>query len=322
MTLRFPLTTNGAAVERFNFPGLIQVSQAISDGPVRKLPHSNTELKRQIRELQRAEEKLLKAQADLAHLSRVSTMGQLAASLAHEINQPITSILSNANASLRWLARESPDIGEARVAIQRILRDANRMADIIARIRTLLQRRDTSRELFDFTAAIEEIIVLTAGQMQQTGVTFNAQLEHTPLVRGDKVQLQQVVLNLLVNASEAMTAVPANSRTLHLIARCVPTDDNDLQSCPDQEWIQSASAYLLVTVADSGPGLSFKSRRYLFQPFYTTKSHGLGMGLAISRSIVEAHDGRLWAQDNEPQGALFRFALSLPSETSGNHSRR
>ena len=251
------------------------------------------EINRDVTERKQAEEALRAAQAELAHVARVMTMGELTASIAHEVNQPLSGMVLNANASLRWLAGATPNLDEAREALSRIIRDGNRASDVIAKIRALLRKTDMEKERLDMNDTIREVVALAQGEMRRTGVALRAELEgDLPRVLGDRVQLQQVILNLLMNGIEAMSAVTDRSRDL-LIRSC-----------------QHESDKVLVAVQDSGMGLDPKNMERIFDAFYTTKAQGMGMGLAISRSIVENHGGRLWAVPNDGPGATFQFTLS------------
>jgi PAS domain S-box-containing protein len=255
-------------------------------------------------ELRRSEANLLKTQAELAHVTRVMTMGEFASSIAHEVNQPIAGIVTNGNACLRWLARvkgESAELGEARQALQRIIRDGARAGDVIARIRALLKKTKTVKEPLDLNEAIREVIVLTRSEINGQRVALRLNLApDLPLVLGDRVQLQQVMLNLILNGIDAMTTVEGRSRELVI----------------DTEVHGETEA--LVTVRDAGIGLHPQNVEQIFEAFHTTKPGGLGMGLSISRSIVGSHGGRLWATANEVSGATFQFTLS--TQSSGNQS--
>jgi signal transduction histidine kinase len=220
------------------------------------------------------------------------TIGELTASIAHEVNQPLSGMVLNANASLRWLAGATPNLDEAREALSRIIRDGNRASDVIAKIRALLRKTDMEKERLDMNDAIREVVALAQGEVRRTGVALRAELEgDLPRVLGDRVQLQQVILNLVMNGIEAMSAVTDRSRDLLIRSR------------------QHESDKVLVAVQDSGMGLDPKNMERIFDAFYTTKGQGLGMGLAISRSIVENHGGRLWAVPNDGPGATFQFTL-------------
>jgi NO-binding membrane sensor protein with MHYT domain len=245
-------------------------------------------------ERKRVEEALLQARAELAHVNRVTTMGQLAASIAHEINQPITAATTNANAGLLWLAADPPDLDEVRDAFDRIIKAGRQAGEVISRIRTFIKRVPARKDSFKINEAILEVIALTHGELAKNGVSLQTQLASgLPLVEGDRVQLQQVILNLTVNAIEAMNEVSDGSRNL-LISTSLDTPGE-----------------VTITVRDSGRGLKPETLERLFEPFYTTKPTGMGMGLSICRSIAETHGGRLWATANVPRGASFH--LSLPA---------
>ena len=251
-----------------------------------------TERKRAEAETHESERHVHEMQMEVAHANRVATMGQLTASIAHEVNQPITAAVTNAQAALRWLAARPPDLGEARQALDSIVRDANRAGDVIGRIRDIVKKAPPRKDRVDLNEAIREVIEVTRGEAAKNGVSVQTALgEGLPPIEGDRVQLQQVVLNLVVNAVQAMSAVPEGPRELVITtARAEPTG-------------------VLVAVKDSGPGLGPASLERLFAPFYTTKPNGLGMGLSICRSIIEAHKGMIWAEPNVPQGTMFRFTL-------------
>jgi signal transduction histidine kinase len=219
-------------------------------------------------------------------------MGELAASIAHEVNQPLAGIVTNGNASLRWLAGPSPNLDEAREAIQRIIRDGSRAGQVVARIRALSQKTRAAKEFLDINEAIEEIVVLTSGELRrnQVGLQMDLALD-LPLVVGDRVQLQQVVMNLILNGVEAMRNVAEHER--NLLIRTERGEGDEVR----------------VALQDSGIGLDPNTQEQLFDAFYTTKPGGLGMGLAISRSIVEYHGGRLWAVPSKGPGATFCFTL-------------
>jgi PAS domain S-box-containing protein len=246
---------------------------------------------RDVTERKRAEEALRQAQADLAHASRVTTMGELTASLAHEINQPISAAVTNANACIRWLAGDVPNLDKARAAATRIAQDGTRAAEIISRIRRLFQKSTPQWELVDVNEVIREMIVLLSGEAARYSVSVHTELPaDLPQVMGDRVQLQQVMLNLVMNSVDAMKEVDG---TRELSIRSQRAEDGQL----------------LVSVSDTGVGLPPQQADQIFNAFFTTKPQGTGMGLRISRSIVESHGGRLWAVDNPPRGASFYIAL-------------
>jgi PAS domain S-box-containing protein len=238
----------------------------------------------------RAEEARLDAQNKLAHANRVITMGQPAASIAHEVNQPIGATVTNAQAALRWLDRRPPDLAEVQQTLARIVKDGNRAAGIINEIRALMKKTPPRRDRLEINGAIREVVGLTRGEAATNGVLVQTELmEGLPYVQGDRVQLQQVILNLIINAFEAMSEVREGTRELLISTR------------------KAELGNVLVTVRDSGPGLAPATGDRLFESFYTTKPDGLGLGLTICRSIIEAHGGRLWACANEPRGAVFQF---------------
>jgi C4-dicarboxylate-specific signal transduction histidine kinase len=251
-----------------------------------------TERKRAEAEARESERRYREMQMEVAHANRVATMGQLTASIAHEVNQPIAAAVTNAEAALLWLGARSPDIEEARQAIGRIVQDARRAGKVIGRIRELIKKAPTRKGLVDINEAIREVIELTRGEAARNGASVQMALaKDLPLIEGDRVGLQQVVLNLVVNAVQAMCAVAEGQRELFITtARGDPNG-------------------VVVTVKDSGPGLPAESIEHLFAPFYTTKPEGLGMGLSICRSIIEAHWGRIWVTANLPQGAIFQFTV-------------
>jgi PAS domain S-box-containing protein len=250
-----------------------------------------TERKRAEDELHQREVSLREAQTELAHVSRVTTMGELAASIAHEVNQPLAGIVTNANASLRWLAGDSPNLAEAREAIRRIIRDGNRTGDVILRMRALFKKART-KERLDINEAIEEVVILTQSEARRNKVALRMEpaADLYP-VMGDRVQLQQVVMNLILNGIEAMSTVEDRERDL--VIRTQRGEGKEVR----------------VVVQDSGIGFDPLSAERIFDAFHTTKSGGLGMGLSISRSIVESHGGRLWAVPNDGPGATFQFTL-------------
>jgi C4-dicarboxylate-specific signal transduction histidine kinase len=269
-----------------------------------------------ITEQKRAEEALQEVQAELTHITRVTALGQLTASIAHEINQPLAGIITNANAGLRWLSGDSPKLDDACEAMRRIVRDANRVSNVISRVRALFKKAPTTKEQLNINEVIAEVLVLTRSEIQRNRISLEAKLgDNLPPILGDKVQLQQVVLNLLINAIEAMSAVADGSRNLTVSSQQGAAIPDEPKKCTGHEQEAVPVSWILVSVQDSGPGLDPKALDRLFEAFYTTKPHGLGMGLAISHSIIAAHGGRLWATANIPEGADFKFAL--PIEPAG-----
>jgi PAS domain S-box-containing protein len=261
-----------------------------------------------------AEEALQKAQTELAHVTRVTTLGELSASIAHEINQPLAAVGTNANASLRWLSGESPNLAEAREAIRRIIRDGNRAGEIIGRIRALAKKAPPKKDWLDLNETIDEVIAMARSEVQRNRVLLQTKLANDlPLILGDKIQLQQVILNLLMNAIEAMSGAGEGPRELGINSEKVTEINGESREerYEDRALTDAAWTHVSITVRDSGPGLDPQRLNRLFDAFYTTKPQGLGMGLAISRSIIEAHGGRLRAKTNAPRGALFQFTLPI-----------
>jgi len=251
-----------------------------------------TERKRTEETLRESERRYREAQMELAHANRVTTMGQLMASIAHEVNQPIAATVMSASAGLRWLAIQPPRLEEARQALGRIVRDGNRASDVIGRIHALIRKAPPRKERLDINETILEIIALTRGEVVKNGISSHIALANgLPLVLGDRIQLQQVILNLITNAVQAMSDVREGTRELRIGTQA------------------DVPGGVLVAVQDSGPGLPLESFDRLFDAFYTTKPDGLGMGLSICRSIIEVHEGRLWATANVPRGAIFQFTL-------------
>jgi PAS domain S-box-containing protein len=254
-----------------------------------------TERKRAEAEMRESELRYRELQMELAHASRVATMGHLSASIAHEINQPIAGIITNANAGLRWLGARTPNLEEARQAFARIMRDGNRAREVIDRVRSLARKAPPRLDRLDLNEAVREVIALAQAEIRRNRIQLQTRLgDGLPRIAGDRVQLQQVTTNLIVNAIEAMSDVSEGPRELTIVSGAGSSTD------------------VFVEVRDTGPGLDPANLDRLFQSFYTTKPNGMGMGLAISRSIVEAHGGRLSAAPNLPQGAVFR--LTLPVE--------
>jgi NO-binding membrane sensor protein with MHYT domain len=253
-------------------------------------------------EQQRAEEALRQARADLAHVSRVTTMGELTASLAHEVNQPIAAAVTNAQACLHWLAGDTPNLAEARASAMSIVEDGTRAAEIITRTRLLFKKASPRRELVDVNGVIREMNLLLRSELARYSISVRTELAaHLPRVGGDRVQLQQVMMNLIVNGIDAMKDVEG-TRELAVRSRRVGSEE------------------LMVCVSDTGVGLPSHQADQIFYAFFTTKSHGTGMGLSISRSIVESHGGRLWAADNSPRGATFHVVLPAAALAGVDHS--
>jgi hypothetical protein len=239
-----------------------------------------------------AEEALNLVRSELAHVARVTTLNTLTASIAHEVNQPLSGIMTNANTCLRMLSAEPPNVDGARETARRTIRDGNRAADVITRLRTLYSKKDPQPELMDLSEAAREVITLSLTELQRNRVILRHELaDDLPPVTGDRIQLQQVILNLLTNASDAMSTV--NDRPRELVVR-TERDEGDR---------------IRLSVKDAGVGFTPQAADKLFEAFYTTKNDGMGIGLSISRSIIEAHHGRLWAMENNGPGATFAFAI-------------
>jgi C4-dicarboxylate-specific signal transduction histidine kinase len=239
---------------------------------------------------------LRQAQADLAHISRVTTLGELTASLAHEVKQPIAAAVTDANTCLRWLTRDQPDLEEAREASLRVVKDATRAAEIIDRIRLLFKKGTPQRELVDVNEVIREMIVLLSNQATRYSIFVRTDLAaDIPRIMGDRVQLQQVLMNLIVNSIDAMKEADG---TRNLVIKSQRAENEQV----------------ILSVIDTGVGLPRQQADQIFNAFFTTKVQGTGMGLRISRSIVESHGGRLWAADNSPRGASFHFTLPTKAE--------
>jgi C4-dicarboxylate-specific signal transduction histidine kinase len=234
---------------------------------------------------------------ELVHVARFTSIGQLTASIVHEIYQPIAAAVTNADAGLRWLAAQPPNLEEARNSFDLIIKAGNQAGEVAGRIRALIKKAPMRKARLDINETILETIALTRSEMQRHGISLQTKLTNgLPRVWGDQVQLQQVILNLIMNAIEAMSDVSDASREL-LIGSSVTTPDA-----------------VTVAVRDTGPGLKAESVDHLFDAFYTTKPAGLGMGLSICRSITEAHGGRLWATANAPRGTVFQFVLPLQQD--------
>jgi C4-dicarboxylate-specific signal transduction histidine kinase len=242
-------------------------------------------------ERKRAEEALREAQAELAHVTRVTTLGEMTASIAHEINQPLAAVVNNASACLRWLAGQVPNLEEARQSAALIIADGHRAGEIISRIRALAKKAPPQKDWLNINETILEVIALARSEVQGNRIALKTKLSgELPVVLGDRIQLQQVILNLIINAIEAMSGAG---------------DPRELEVGTGKDEAQGVR----VAVRDSGPGLDPDGLDHLFTAFYTTKPQGMGMGLAISRSIIEAHGGRLWASANPQRGATFQFTL-------------
>jgi PAS domain S-box-containing protein len=251
-----------------------------------------------ITERRHAEEELRRSQSELALVARLSTMGELAGSIIHEINQPLAAMLMSAEACLNWLNRDQPDLDEARSAISRLARDSKRAADVIKGLRALAQRSGVELRNVDINDAIREVLTLLRGDLERGGVVLDVDLlAGDRPVHGDRVQLQQVLLNLIRNGIEAMSAVADRTRILKISSQA------------------AESGKALVSVEDTGAGIDKETADRMFEPLFTTKANGMGMGLSICRSIVEAHRGRLWATPNHPRGTVFQFTVPFATAT-------
>jgi C4-dicarboxylate-specific signal transduction histidine kinase len=259
-----------------------------------ELAKANDELRGEIAERQRAEEALQKAQGELAHVTRVMTLGELTSSIAHEVNQPLAAVVTNGQAALRWLALEIPRLDEVRAAVERVVRDGNRASEVIQRIRALAKKNPTLMVSVDINDVIREAILLVQREVSSRGALLRTELASAlPAVLGDRIQLQQVVVNLVINGVDAMASITDRPREIVI------------QSQPHE------TREVLVAVRDSGIGLDAESADRLFNAFFTTKASGMGMGLSISRSIIMAHGGRLWASPNADHGAAFQFTVPI-----------
>ena len=255
-----------------------------------------------VTERKRAEEeheRLRQLEADLAHMNRVSIMGELAASLAHELLHPIAAARNNARAGMRFLERTPPNLAEVKEALACVVSDADRAKDIVGRMRDHIKKAPPRREDFDINAAIHEVIVMVRSEIDKNQVSVSTRLATgLALVRADRVQMQQVIMNLILNAVEAMGSVEDGARELSIRTKHLDTSD------------------ILVAVHDSGAGIDPENLERVFTPFYTTRTSGIGMGLSICRSIIMAHGGRLWVEPNRPRGAIFQFTLPTGLENS------
>jgi C4-dicarboxylate-specific signal transduction histidine kinase len=264
-----------------------------------ELKNANDALVKQMAEQRRTEEALQRTRTELARVVRITTIGELTASIAHEVNQPLAAVVANADACVAWLGLEWPNLVEARAAAERTIQGATRASEVIIRIRSLINKAAPERAQVQLNGVIEETVTLADRQASRNNISIALELEpDLPHVPGDKIQLQQVILNLIMNGIESMTGVTGRSRLL-LIRTSVVGDGE-----------------VCVSIKDNGIGVSDEVMPRLFEPFFTTRSQGIGMGLAISRSIVEAHGGRLWAESTVNQGSVFQF--TLPGEGGPN----
>ncbi|MGA2387866.1 MAG: ATP-binding protein [Candidatus Sulfotelmatobacter sp.] len=262
-----------------------------------ELKQANEALLNQMEEQRRTEEALQVTRSELARVVRITTIGELAASIAHEVNQPLAAVVANADACVAWLTRDDPNLVEARAAAERTTQGATRASEVISRIRSLINKTAPERIRIQINEIIEEVVALADRQASRNEVSVVTELTpDLPLVVGDRIQLQQVILNLMLNGIEAMSGV--NDRSRRLVVR---------SRMQDAEQIR-------VSIEDCGIGVTEKNISRLFEPFFTTRSQGIGMGLPISRSIVEAHGGRLWAESTVNQGSVFQFTLPKLSD--------
>jgi PAS domain S-box-containing protein len=245
-----------------------------------------------VHDWKQAQDALRNIQAELAHVARVTTMGQLTASIAHELNQPLSGIMTNASTCLRMLSAEQPNVTGAQETARRTIRDAHRASEVITRLRALFKRQGTSVEAVDVNAATQEVISLAGRELQKARVNLRTELsDGLPYVQGDRIQLQQVIMNLILNAVEAMDGLADRAKDLVIAT----SRDED--------------GHVRIVIRDAGVGFDPATSEMLFRPFHTTKSHGMGIGLSVSRSIVESHHGRLWAETNNGPGATFLIAI-------------
>jgi PAS domain S-box-containing protein len=257
-----------------------------------------------VTEQKRAEEALRVSRAELARVSRLSTMGELTASIAHEVNQPLAAIVASGNACRRWLTGEQPNLDRARASVDRMIKDAHRASEIITRIRSMTRNAPPVQLAVDVNAVIDDVLSFARGELLAKGVSVRlALLEGLPSITGDRVQLQQVVLNLVMNAVEAMASVTDRARVLAITSH------------------RAKDGSPIVTVEDSGLGLDSANAERIFDAFFTTKPGGMGMGLSISTSIIEAHGGRLWASPNSPHGTAFHFTLPIGGGTEAHSDK-
>ena len=258
-----------------------------------------TERKEAEQNLRESERRYREAQAELAHVARVTALGELTASIAHEVNQPLSAVAANAEACLRWLDRATPDLDAARRSVEWIVNDNNRASAVIQRIRALAKKTEIERVPLDIHDVVLEVNALVRSELASHQVSLRIEFASAlPMILGDRVQLQQVMINLVMNSIEAMQSVTDRPRELVIQLR------------------QDEKRQTLVSVTDCGVGISAENADRLFNAFFTTKSSGMGMGLSICRSIIEAHGGRLWATANQPHGATFQFTLPVNADTA------
>jgi C4-dicarboxylate-specific signal transduction histidine kinase len=271
------------------------------------LRQANQELRDEIAERKHAEEALRRAQEDLAHVSRVTTMGELVASIAHEVNQPLGAIVTNGSACLRLLSRQTPDLDKSREVIGRMISDGMRASEVIKRIRDLLHKAPPEKTPLNINETAQEVVALVSSDVLRSKIELRAELAaDLPPVTGDRIQLQQVILNLILNARDAMSEVQTYPRELLIASR------------------KNESGEAVVAVQDCGKGLDANDAERIFEPFFTTKAEGMGLGLSISRRIIEDHGGRMWATANANKGATIQFTLppSNGRDSRNNQSNR
>ena len=244
-----------------------------------------------------AEAELQRVRTELARVARVTTLGELTAAIAHEVNQPLTGVISSGNACLRWLAANPPNLEAARRSVERMIDDGNRAADVIRRIRDMVRKSPPREDAFNINDTIMEVLALISTELSRNDISPRAELANDlPVVWGDRIQLQQVILNLVMNAIEAMSEVSPTQRKLMIAS------------------VKDGSNGVLVRIQDAGVGLDGESLDHLFEAFFTTKARGMGIGLAVSQTILQAHGGRLWATPNASHGATFQFTLPANDE--------
>jgi C4-dicarboxylate-specific signal transduction histidine kinase len=264
-----------------------------------RVEERTAELRQANESLRERGEALQEVQTELAHVTRVMTLGELTASIAHEVNQPLAAIVTNGNACLRWLGGASPNLTEARQAVDRIIKDSYRASAVISRVRTLVKKAPARSDVVDLNDVILEVLALAESEARRNHVLLKQQLaSDLPFVHGDRVQLQQVILNLIINGLESIAKSNRGSREL------------SISSTKDE------ANNVVVAVRDSGAGLDPANLERVFDAFFTTKADGMGMGLAISRTIIESHGGRLWATTNAPKGAVFQFTIPVDGESA------
>jgi C4-dicarboxylate-specific signal transduction histidine kinase len=265
-----------------------------------ELANANAALRNEIVERQHSQEALQSAQNEIAHVTRVTSMGELMASIAHEVNQPLAAIVTNGNACQRWLGAATPNLEEARAAVARIISEGNRASNLIKEIRAFVKKSPPQKDLVEINDLVRETLSLVRRELARNQVALQTELAaNLPALTADRVQLQQVLLNLVMNGIEAMSTIEGRSRELAITSA-----------------LSQDPMGVLIAVRDSGSGLSQQSTDRLFETFFTTKADGMGMGLSISRSIVAAHGGRLWAAANVDHGATFQFTIPTAGETS------